>query len=152
MGQGLLQRVLLMGTGTALKKGQDPREALFNALRVLQEGGTVALAPDGPMGKQSIELNVLGTKSPAGDGAAFLAYQSNCATAWCTAIRENDRFVPILEMGPRRESGESFKDFQDRFFRFYVEKIEGVLTGDPNNIALAGRWTNVLKETRPSGQ
>jgi hypothetical protein len=122
------------------------RENLFESLRVLQRGGVTLMAPDGPVGKQSLSLHVLGRTFPMGDGAAFLAYTANCNTAWYVTERQGDRFVPIIELGPKRQPGESFEEFKIRLNRFYADKIEAVATGDPRNIVFNRSWQQALSD------
>lgn len=123
---------------------KDPREVLFILLRTLEEGKNLFFAADGRNGRQTATLNVLGTVTAAGEGAAFLAHASECNTAWYTVVREGDRFVPVVEPGPVKAKGESLKDFSDRFYRFYGERIEAMFTGDPRNIVFRPRWGRVL--------
>lgn len=125
-------------------KKKDSREALFILMRALEDGRNLFFAPDGRNGKQTASLNVLGTVTSAGEGAAFLAHASGCNTAWYTVIREGDRFVPVVESGPVKAKGESLKDFSGRLYRFYGERIEAMFTGDPRNIVFRPRWGRVL--------
>src|SRR5206468_1104558 len=46
--------------------------------------------------------------------------------------------------GPHCEEGEPFNDFRDRFFRYYVEKIEAALTGDPRNVVASSNWARTF--------
>jgi hypothetical protein len=102
------------------------------------------MASDGPDGKITGTLNVLGATSPAGEGAAYLAYATNCETGWYTVLRAGDKFTPVIEPGLRKNKGESFPEFKDRFQRFYSAKIEEIFTGDPNNIVLRPGWSRVF--------
>jgi hypothetical protein len=137
--------------GAVVRLGSDPRDTLFASLRFLQRGGAVFIAPDGPNGKLSLSLNVLGKSFRVGDGAAFLAYTANCNTAWYVAARQGDYFVPVIEPGPKRQPNESFEDFKARLHRFYAEKIESLATGDPRNIVFGRRWQQTLTDSPPAG-
>lgn len=132
------------GRGGNINSRRDHRGALFAALRALQDGQSVVISPDGPDGKLSGVLNLLGTQSPAGEGAAFLAAASGCKTAWYTVCRTGDTFVPVFEEGPTRAKDESAKQFSDRLYQFYAAKIEENFTGDPRNIVLRRRWTRLF--------
>jgi hypothetical protein len=132
------------GRGGNINSRRDHRGALFSALRALQDGQSLVISPDGPDGKLSGVLNVLGTQSPAGEGAAFLAAASGCKTAWYTVGREGDRFVPVFAEGPTRTKDETPQQFGDRLHRFYSEKIEEMFTGDPRNIVLRRRWSRLF--------
>ena len=77
-------------------------------------------------------------------GAAFLAYETRCETAWCALRRDGRVFVPVMERGPKREDGESFPEFRDRLMGFYASMIESVFTGDPRSLALGGVWRNLF--------
>lgn len=131
----------ILGAGAAKK---DQRDALFALLRALEDGRNLFFAADGRNGRQTATLNVLGTATAAGEGAAFLAHASGCNTAWYTVVREDNRFVPIVEAGPTKAKGESLKNFSDRLYRFYSERIEAMFTGDPRNIVFRPRWGRVL--------
>ena len=147
---GMGEGILVAGEGRlrskdgVLRAGADPRKALFVALKAVLGGEIVYIGPDGPTGRQSGTLNVLGVHRSAGEGAAFLAHSCKCATGWYAVRRVGNRLVPVIEPGPRAIDGESFGEFQDRLYKFYVEKIEEVLTGDPHNIAVRGRWAQVF--------
>jgi lauroyl/myristoyl acyltransferase len=122
----------------------DPAAALFNALRALQEGKSVIMSPDGPYGKHSCAMHVLGRTAEMADGAAFLAYEAKCETAWFTVVRDDSGFRPDIQVGPRREDGERYKQFQQRLCDFYGERIAALYSGDPRNIALSRRWVDHL--------
>jgi hypothetical protein len=132
----------------ALRRGmieEDRRHSLFAALRELQGGGCAIMAPDGPFGKRTATLNVLGKQFPAGEGAAYLAATTGCATGWFIMVRVGDRFSPVIESGPQIQKGEKFDSFKERFYAFISERIEAVVTGDPRNIILGPRWVRALK-------
>lgn len=118
----------------------DPGASLFAALRMMQEGRNVLMAPDGPFGKPRECIHVLGIACPVADGAAFLAYHASCNTVWYSLERTDRAFSPIVVAGPRREPGERFEEFRTRLYRFYAERIEEALTGDPRSLAISGRW------------
>jgi hypothetical protein len=140
---GTFERGLTFG----LEAAKDPSGKLFVAMRAIEDGQAVLIAPDGPFGKRSGTLNVLGMTTPAGEGGAFLAYATSCKTAWYSVEWEDRRLVPKLESGPRRQADESYSDFKNRLFSFCSEKIEASLTGDPRNIALrGGQWKRLVKQ------
>jgi lauroyl/myristoyl acyltransferase len=124
----------------------DARGALFAALRKLQDGGALLVAPDGPHGKQTGKLGVFGKDSPAAEGPAYLAYASGCDIAWYTIVRERERFVPIIEPFPGRKTGEGLTAFRDRLCDFCSSQIETMFSGDPRNIVLRGRWSRIFAE------
>jgi hypothetical protein len=123
-----------------IKTTHNSRDALFTALRALQEGHNVLMSPDGMQGRRCVRYKVLGGTLMSGDGAAFLAHTANCNTAWFTVVREGDRFIPVIEPGPRRHSDETPNEFSQRLKNFYAEKVEGIFAGDPRNIVLMGHW------------
>lgn len=117
-----------------------PSAALFAALCALREGRSVYVAPDGGFGKPSGNIEVLGASVPIFDGAPFLAYESGCDTVWYS-LRRNGRFLaPVVEPGPSRAQGETFKEFRTRMIEFYRGKVEEQLTGDPENLVLHKAW------------
>jgi len=119
---------------------RDGRTALFGALRSLQGGRSILLAPDGPYGTRSERLRVLGVKARMADSAAFLAYATNCATAWYTVVRRGEEFAVQLESGPAKQDGEDFAGFSLRLEEFYARQIENIFSGDPKNISLRPNW------------
>lgn len=127
-----------------LRAEADKRNSLFHALRALQDGEIVVLAPDGPFGPRSDVLNVFGKPAPAGNGASFLAFESACQTAWFSMSLDGYRFIPSVEFGPRREKNESASEFSARLYRFYSACIENLMTGDPLNIVLTRKWQRFL--------
>ncbi len=143
---------LLLAPGGTHAAAHNPRQALFGALRSLQDGHNLWLAPDGPLGKQSVTFNVLGTKSTGGEGAALLAHTARCPTAYFRLAVQGERLVLIVEQGPRVEKGENFIDFGQRFHRAYENKLAELLTGDPAILAMRPRWLRVFaaadEETR----
>ncbi|NQW54787.1 MAG: hypothetical protein HQ465_26480 [Rhodospirillales bacterium] len=130
---------------------QDARAALFTGLRLLQEKKVVALAPDGSEGL-NIEIEVLGSRSMIGEGAAFLAYEGKCPAAWFTIAREDDAFVPVVIPFPERQSGEKYRQFKERFAQFYTERVSDAFTGDPRNLVRTPRWGHLFRETWPLGE
>jgi hypothetical protein len=122
----------------------DPRGSLFAGLKALLQKKVVVITPDGQQGSRNCDISVLGRKVPIGDGAAFLAYESRCATMWATMNRNGDRFVPNLVSGPVRDSAESFEQFQGRFNAFYERMLNEFFCGDPQNLLIGQRWLNVF--------
>jgi hypothetical protein len=131
--------------GGALAAKNDPGAALFISMRALLEGKHVFVAPDGPFGKVQRTIRVLDVECPVAGGAPFLGYETRCETVWLAAKRDENGFAPVAEWGPRRESGETAEQFEDRLFRFYSDRIEASLTGDPRNLAISGRWMHHLR-------
>ncbi len=122
----------------------NPRLALFVALRVLMDKRPFLIAPDGRNGKLASSISVLGRDLMVGDGAAFLAYEAKCQTAWFTVVRGETGFVPLFVPGPRREEPEKFNDFKDRLLDFYQKQIEAVFSGDPRNIVPGRAWMQLF--------
>jgi hypothetical protein len=129
----------------------DEGAALFKAVRALQDGKTLWMNPDGMIGRGVSKISVLGVEIALPSGAAFAAYESKCNTAWITFVRDGVSVVPNIVIGPTREKGEGYRDFSKRWFKFYGERLEEALTGDPRNIALRPFWVSVLTERRPVG-
>jgi len=135
---------LLLAPGGTHQAADDPRQALFGALRSLQSGHNLWVAPDGSLGKQSVTFNVLGTTSTGGEGGALLAHTARCPTAFYRLVVDGERLVPVVEPGPLCEKGESYKDFRDRFHRAYEDKLAELLTGDPADLVVRPRWLRVF--------
>lgn len=130
---------------------QDPRAALFTGLRALQDKKVVLIAPDGSEGL-NFEIEVLGSKSMIGEGAAFLAYEGKCPAVWFIIVREDDAFVPVVIPFPARQPGEKYRQFKERFAQFYAERVLDFFTGDPRNFVRTPRWGHLFRETWPIGE
>jgi hypothetical protein len=122
--------------------GEDSRATLFALYKALGQGRAALIAPDAALGALRSSINVLGVERPMPDGAAFLAYETGCNTAWCAIERDGDRFVPRLVIFSPRDQTESYPDFKKRFFEFYASQIEALLTGSPDNLAVRPGWVN----------
>ena len=124
---------------------KDPATTLFETLRALREGRTVCIAPDGEVGRPQGTIQLLGADCAVNDGAAFLAYETGCDTAWSAMLRRGRLFAPIVVPGPSRAPGESYKGFRTRLMEFYRERIEAHFTGPPENVAISKAWRRRLK-------
>jgi hypothetical protein len=132
------QSVSIASTGK--HAAHDGAFALFAAREALLKGLPVLIAPDGRFGKETGSITVLGAKRAITDGAPFLAYSTGCSTAWFDVVRTGRGFAIDIVPGPCREDHESFGHFRDRFYKFYAERIESCLTGDPRNLAINESW------------
>ena len=124
----------------------DARGGLFGALRALQDGHHVLMAPDGPGGKTSSHVRVFDMNVQVASGAAFLAHASGCPTAWYTVLRKGDRFAVQVGPGPQRRDKESAAAFEQRLLEFYGSRIEAMFSGDPQSLALSRRWQLAFQE------
>ena len=124
----------------------DARGGLFGALRSLQDGHHVLIAPDGPGGKTTSHVRVFDVTVPVASGAAFLAHTSGAPTAWYTVLRKGDRFAVQVEPGPQRRDQESYAAFEQRLIEFYGAKIEAMFNGDPQSLSLSRRWQSAFQE------
>ena len=123
----------------------DPRADLFGGLRALQEGKVVFIAPDGPSGNVNCEIDVLGTKTKIAEGAAFLAYEAKCDSAWFAMARDDTGFAPVLRLFPKREAKEPYRQFRQRFVDFFASCTTDFYTGDPRNLVVTTRWRHLFK-------
>jgi hypothetical protein len=129
----------------------DSGAALFAAMRTLNEGHAVYVAPDGPFGKPAGSIELLGANCPVSASTPFLAYETGCDTVFYTLRRKGRLLAPHVTPGPSRGSGETFKAFRTRLMGFYRDRIEECLTGDPDNLALAGKWARKFDEAMGFG-
>jgi hypothetical protein len=123
---------------------KEPRTALFRALRAIEGGNVVLMAPDAPVGTLSSSIQLAGVTLSVAEGAAFIAYGSRCNSAWFTVLRNGERFEPIIRFAPQVSDNESYPAFKKRWLSFYGSQIEGILTGDPRNLCLREPWTIML--------
>lgn len=68
-----------------------------------------------------------------------------------TLVRDGAGVAPNILIGPTREEGEGYRDFSERWFKFYAERLEETLTGDPRNISLRPFWVSILTERHTGG-
>jgi hypothetical protein len=127
---------------------RDAAAALFAAREALLKGNHVLIAPDGPFGTKGT-ISVFGARHKVSDGAPFLAHVTGCNVAWFEAIRtKEDGFAVEIVPGPRAQRGEPYPEYRARFFRFYQERIQAALSGDPRSIALHPSWSNSFENMR----
>jgi hypothetical protein len=124
------------GDARRIAAKQEPREALFLALRAVQEGKALLMAPDAQLGKRAHSIEIAGIDIPVANGGAFIAYETGCDSAWFTVIRRGNRFLPVLSFAPKPNSGESFGEFSERWLRFYGQQVEAILLGNPQSSSL----------------
>jgi hypothetical protein len=131
-----------------ISANEDVRAALFTLHRALQDKQTVLMAPDSQVGSLQSSITVLGSERRLADGAAFLACETGCSTAWYTVVREGSRFTPVIVAAPTREPGEKYQHFKGRLYGFYAEQIESMMTGDPDNIVFKQGWMREIEALR----
>jgi lauroyl/myristoyl acyltransferase len=122
--------------------GKD--QGLFEAYKSLKNSEMVLMAPDGLLGTNNATIEVLGEPVEIKDGAAFLAYESRCCTAWFAIAREGTRFFPSIMRGPERRDDESFSKFKERLFAFYELMLSNHFTGDPRNLVYGPPWISLF--------
>jgi lauroyl/myristoyl acyltransferase len=130
-------------SSNAIVVQDSERAAAFRTLKALTAGKAVLMAPDGRHHGESsaVAMEVLGIRTTVSQGAAVLAYESNCDTGWIGAVRRGNVFVPEYIAGPRRLAGEPYPAFRDRWVAFYAERIEHSLTCEPENLVPTSRWS-----------
>ncbi len=137
----------MIRTGKGLQSAAgNPRAVLFAALRILHEGGAVYVAPDGPFGRVTRSVSVLGGECPLAEGAAFLAFEANARVVWLHFARDGDAFVPVVATGPARLQNETFASFRERLEAFFAQQVTYALTAEPQSLGLTARWLAVLNE------
>lgn len=145
--------VIVMGGVGGPKGGDDgryirvvghEREALFKALRALQSGKPLWIGADAPFGNAKQSISVLGEIAPVADGAPFLAFETRCPTVWLALVREGKGFALTTAEGPTRGPSEKYREFKERWFKFYGECIESFMTSDPRNLAMRPYWMKML--------
>jgi hypothetical protein len=121
--------------------------------RCIEGSGSVTFGQPSAVSISQLILCEASTKGPIAlpGGAAYSAYLSKCSTAWMTLVRDGASVVPNVLIGPTREKGESYRDFSERWFKFYGECLEAALTGDPRNISLRPSWVGILTERHTGG-
>ena len=132
--------------GGILSAQFDPGAAVFAALKGLLTGQNVFLAPDGPFGRSTGSISVLGAQCTVADGAAFLAFEAKARVACIRFAFDGRCFSPVLESGPRREGGETFDEYRGRLYSFYQDQITLALTGVPSDLALSKGWMERLEK------
>jgi hypothetical protein len=119
----------------------------FRATKSLLSGNVVFIAPDGRPRPEtaSVEMQVFGSTMHVSEGAAAMAYETGSDTGWFSVIREEGKFVPVFVLGPRKERGESFGDFRNRWAQFYSAQLEAAFSSDPDSVSVGSlRWRDHL--------
>lgn len=128
---------------------EDGRGALFQLYRALQDNAVVLMAPDSHIGARTSSIQLLGAEWALAEGAALLAYESRTSLFWCVVLRDGNRFVPLIVPGPQPVRGETYDEFKKRFFRFYAEQLEVLMTGQPDNVVVKKGWADVFAAANP---
>jgi hypothetical protein len=102
------------------------------------------MMPDGRLGKRNHFGKMLGRSIPTPIGAAFLAYESRCFSAWFNTVPRGGRLVPVVQEAPKPGKGEKFESFAERWLRFYWGQLEAFLTGDPSELCIIGKYWATL--------
>ena len=122
----------------------DARAALFAAFRALESGQVVLIAPDGGLGTRAERVMVFDIASAVSESGAMIAYEAKSATAWFAVNRVDDVLTPTLIFGPKCKDDETYAEFKVRWLAFYGQQIECLLSGDPSNLTLKPRWTQLF--------
>jgi hypothetical protein len=96
------------------------------------------------LGTRDSPLQVLGEELRISQGAPFVAYETGCKTFWISVRRSGERFIPAVEAGPARLDQETYGAFKARWLEFYGNCVDGLLRGDPDNLALRPQWVRWL--------
>lgn len=124
----------------------DPRAATFLMTRAIEDGRSILMAPDAPIGKRDASIRVFGQDFPIAQGAPFVAFETSCQTVWISMQRNGDLFVPCFALGPVRTESESYKSFKARWLTFYGEQVEGFLRGAPDSLSIRPYWSRWLNQ------
>lgn len=137
-----------------ISKTSSDLASAFQAVKVLRSKKLLLMVADAGTrrSKQNSQTSILGRSVSFADGAPTIAYESGCATGWYTVARKGDRFVPVIEPGPRREPKESFQDYKERWWNFYTSQVEKLFTGDPRNITLWYFWPKLFRSATSADQ
>lgn len=122
----------------------DPAATLFACIKALLQQRRLLLAPDGPVGKKTSAITVLGKNHPIGGGAALMAFETKTPVIWFHVSCEDGVFVPNFTEGPIAEKGETFSDFEKRFLAFYQDCVDAYFQSDPQNIFFRRNWSKVF--------
>lgn len=117
---------------------------LFKALRNLQDGTDVYIAPDGFFGKLTHTIDVFSVSRKIGLGAAFLAYKTKSAVVFLRFKFDGTTFVPYIEFGPHPLAGQSLNEYNQVFLEAYQSFIIDFFGDDPRNLALAPGWAKEI--------
>lgn len=115
--------------------------ALFTAMRAVSDGKVVMTSQDGSNGNRSHSVLLAGRSIPTANGAALIAYETNCTCLFWTVLPEGGEFVPVCAIAPKPVRREKFEDFSDRWIAFYWEQIDAMMKGDPSRMAIGRLWS-----------
>jgi hypothetical protein len=118
--------------------------SLFAAREALLKGRPVLMTPDGPFGRRTGTLSVLGAQRPVADGAPFLAHSTHCNVVWYEIVRTETGFDVETVPGPRASPDEPFADYRQRFFEFYNRQVVASFTTHPRNLVVLPGWVRTF--------
>lgn len=112
--------------------------SLLSAVRALGSGKSVLMAPDGNHRKSAMNITVLGKNFPIATGGAFMSYESGAPVYWLRVDAIGQNLKLVLEEGPKKNSGEKYKDFLSRYLQFCESAINEEMTRRPNSMVPYG--------------
>lgn len=114
--------------------------------RIRKAPHQITIYPDGPDGGEHRAFTLLGHEVQLGMGAAMLAWHGKAATFFLGTRWQGERILIDLVEGPVADGGDR-DAFEDAFHRFYLERLEAIALGPPEDIVgRGGVWRAFLSK------
>lgn len=107
-------------------------------------GTTIGLLGDEPLARDSFLVDFLGREIELPPYVPRLIQTYKLPSFWCCPLWRSGRIVVKLERLPDPNDGEARSQWSQRWFGAYLNKLERVMRGRPENLGLSsGVWANV---------
>ena len=123
----------------------SPYATLRSLVGNLRDGDMVGLAGDQTFANEAVSVDFLGRRIELPVFVPKLIRMSRLPAFWCCPLwRGKNRIVLQIENLPYPEEGESQGTWLRRWIAAYLDRLERVMRGRPENLGLfSGIWSNV---------
>ena len=122
----------------------DPVATLRPLVEKLRSGGRIAIMGDSPLAWQSYAVAFLGRQVELPAIVPRLIQSCGAASFWCCPLWRDGRIALEFERLPDPMQGEPRDEWSQRWFAAYLDRLERVMRGRPENLGLfSGIWANV---------
>jgi hypothetical protein len=110
----------------------------------IRNGTMIGLSADAPIARDRLGLEFLGREIELPVQVPKLIQRYETASFWCCPLWCNGRIAIELKRLPDPVAGEARDAWCERWFAAYLEELETVMRGRPENLGLfSGIWANV---------
>ena len=133
--------------GTALMVVPNSIVTMRTLVKQVRDGVTIGLMADSPMARDRLAVEFLGRDVELPLQIPKLIQRYGTASFWCCPLWHNKRIRIELKRLPDPLADEPRDAWSRRWFAAYLENLETVMRGRPENLGLfSGIWSNVNPE------